>query len=138
MLKKIWYSIFGDPEWRVAGYTKQQSFSVTDSKWHSDGDIKCRAVVLVNKHDRRNIKIVYDEYNYSGTCSDMSLINKILSLKKQNLIYSSISTKKLNTYDGFDLCEHHEAFYDWEAFNNDFVYGVTDLSGRLIEKSEAK
>ncbi|CAM0093960.1 hypothetical protein VPHK567_0300 [Vibrio phage K567] len=139
MFKNFWYKLFGDPEWKVAGYTKQHRFSVTGS-WGDTGKVTCRAVVLVNKHDERTIRIVYDEYDYTQSLSDTHhrLIDKIISVKKQNLIHSSMSTKKLNSYDDFDLCLHHNAFFDWESFNDDFIYGEVNLDGTLIEKSEAE
>lgn len=138
MFKKLWYKLFGDPEWKVAAYSKQHTFSVNGS-WGDTGKVICRAVVMVNKYDERMIKIVYDEYDYCYSLSDTNhhLIDKMVSTKKQNMIYSSMSTKKLNSHDGFDLCLHHEAFFDWESFNNDFIYGEVDLNGQCVKKSEA-
>ncbi|WZW26918.1 hypothetical protein [Vibrio phage TCU_VP02_YC] len=139
MLKKIWQALFPDPEWKVAAYTAQKSFDVSSS-WCNKGVIKCRAVILVDKHDRRQVRVVFDEYDYGREISayNENLIRKILSSNSLALIRGSMSTRKLNSYDGFDLCEHHEAFYDWETFKNNFIYGEVDLCGNLIEKSEAE
>ncbi|QBX06210.1 hypothetical protein Va3_257 [Vibrio phage Va3] len=138
MLKKLFKKIFPDREWKVAAYTEQKSFDVSSS-FTFKGTIKCRAVILVDKHDRRQVRVVFDEYDYGRDISEYNenLISKILKNSSLELIRSSISTRKLNSYEGFDLCEHHEAFYDLETFKNDFIYGEVDLEGNLIEKSEA-
>ncbi len=129
--------IFSTKEWRVIGYTKQHRLSVTGS-WGEEGWVKVRAAVLENQFGVRRIKGVIDaiDYAYSVNADSYKVIDKLISNEKQNLIYSSMTTRKLNTYDGFDLCMYHDAAFDWESFNDEFIYGEIDLDGSPTEKVE--
>lgn len=129
--------LFSSKQWRVIGYTKQHTLSVTGS-WGYSGWVKVRAVVLENQFGTRKIKGVIDaiDYTQSVNADSYKVIDKLVSNEKQNLIYSSMTTKKLNTHDGFDLCLYKDAAFDWESFNDEFIYGEIDLDGSPVKKVE--